>query len=182
MRYIGVCLFMILTLHSITSEAYFSYSDCSNDCQRRHLPCIMIKSIGGMFTTMCVERIVCENQADSETPCISEDRPTIGGVRLWVLYKNRVIPPRPTTPRPTAKPTPRPVVENCNRWKILSAIQSSLSFSMIVFFGLKKFMRYRFRRGYEPINDQQEANEQVDSPEPIQGGSSDIHPYLIIKR
>ena len=147
-----IILLLICTI-IISSTSYFTYSDCKRQCRDKKLPCIMLKTIGGYFTTMCMEEHACEEQADEDCPCISGDKPTLGGFDLWRLYKQTnptTTTPKPiTTPRPTSGPTIR---DNCRRWKITSAVQglvSTLLISGMMFRRIAKW--YRDRRLYQRL-------------------------------
>ena len=140
---------MITCTFIIPSTQYFSYSDCNWQCRDKGLPCIMIKTIGGHFSTMCIEQDACAMQADEDCPCISDDRPTMGGLKLWMSYKMRPVPtPKPIT---TPKPQPKPIKQNdCVRWKITSAIQGLISTVLMVSVLFKRLSKwYRSRRDYE---------------------------------
>jgi hypothetical protein len=154
-------LIICILISPITS--YFSYQDCDLKCRKTLTPCIIIRSLGYKFTSLCLQASACHTQADYETPCIQEDRPTIGGESLWQVYKNRYIPPVPTTtpkPCPPPKPCPKPAKCNCNPWKTMSIIQSAVSLTMLTTIGILKALRFRARLSYEPLRD-----DTIDDPE-----------------
>ena len=146
-------LFIILICTIIIpSIQYFSYSDCNRQCREEGLPCIMIKTIGGIFSTMCVdEEGACEMQSSSECPCISDDKPTIGGEKLWMSYKNKPTPPI-TTPRPLTTPKPNPKKDMCRGWKITSAMQGLMSLTLIGSMLSRRVLKwYRDHRAYQRL-------------------------------
>lgn len=148
-----IIVFVILVLKAELTNQYFSYDDCSRDCKIRGLSCNMIRRIN-VFTTSCVDFDECTEQANDEVPCISENRPTIGGSALWPIFKQRI--------------KPNPVkTETCLAWKISALIQTATEILFGAVFIIRKYRKYRARREYKSIPEVAADNPYQPTTEPI---------------
>ena len=144
-----VPVYLLILLLTTTSYSYFTYQDCALKCRLNRQPCLIIKTLGNQFTSLCVDRDPCESQADSEAPCVQLDHPTSGGQSLWPQFRDRYIPPKPTP-----KPCPAPKTSSCTGWKIMSITQTTMSITSLITIRILRFLRFRATISYEPINDQ----------------------------
>lgn len=127
----------ILVLNAKVTNQYFSYDDCNKECKRQGLPCNMVRRIN-TFTTPCVDFDDCTDNSNDEVPCISDNRPTVGGSALWPIFKQRI------------KPTPVKTDE-CLVWKISALAQTMTEMIIGAVIIIRKYRKYRTRQAYESI-------------------------------
>ena len=127
---------MIIT-NARQSHQYFSYENCGETCKIQGLPCNIIR-VRNTFEVQCVGTPDCEDQSNDDIPCIADDRPTLGGIELWPIFKEKI------------KPKPKET-QSCLGWKIWVSIQSGIETIIMVIFITMKYKRYRARIEYEEI-------------------------------
>lgn len=107
-----------LTFIVQTATCFFTYEDCSPECRKKYLSCVIGETLKGDFLSNCYEDVYCKgfgrwnfrNFDDVCIPPIGEPR---GGEDIWDAYlkwKNRsstttTQAPRTTTYRPTTQPS-----------------------------------------------------------------------------
>jgi hypothetical protein len=132
---------LLFSSFSQQTESYFSFQDCSYDCQLENRPCLIYKLNEHSVFIQCIENGgSCRSEATENIPCISRDEPTVGGQNLWPWYNN--------LPKPQPKPASK---QNCTSWKIVTLINSLLSFTVWTALGLNKLINYRKRGRYQRL-------------------------------
>src|SRR5687768_7892312 len=119
-----VSISLILITLPITC-AYFSYDDCGIKCKNKTLPCNIFQT-SDSFSVLCLDGDICEGQADEYTPCIFDDKATIGGQNIWPAFKQ-------TKNRPKPKPKPEKA-KSCMPWIVSSLVHGAISVITLLIF------------------------------------------------
>lgn len=130
---------LILLTYAVPTHQYFSYQDCGKSCMNRGLPCNIMESIN-TFIIQCRDGNECEDRANDDVPCISEDRATSGGSSLWPIFREH------------KKPDPPPTENNtCFAWKIGVVAKTVVELIIGIVVGIQRFRKRRARIEYERL-------------------------------
>ena len=109
-------------LAAASTSAYFDYkTDCSANCQRHNLPCIITELSPVHFPCDCVDTDGdCAEHASPTVVCLMPDAPPIGGNESWIPYWNYTHPKPPGPP-----PNPQPI-QDTNFLQIYAAVVTTI--------------------------------------------------------
>lgn len=148
-----IFIIAIIITNANLSYQYFSYENCGQTCREQGLPCNIIMEKKA-FEIQCVEMSDCVDQSSDDVPCISNDRPTLGGFDTWPLFKRQI------------KPKPKES-QSCLGWKVWVTVQSGIELIIVMFWVIRKYRRYRARMEYESITEPSEDAPYRPTVEPI---------------
>jgi len=140
-------------------SAYFTYSDCDENCKYLSIACLISENNPEDFSNMCIESDqVCETRASVSQVCLRKAKDPIGGQAIWEDFQKHFHPNVTTT---TEKPDKQ---QNCKTWQITS-ITTLTMLSIILILTISKRVipnctRYS-EANYERINDPENPYQQT---------------------
>ena len=92
------------TLLAVTN-GFFEYSDCSDECIGKSLPCTITETESGSFPIKCEKsELNCELDSSRQQVCLRKGKRPVGGEDIWQDFKRNhrttTVAPTPTTARP----------------------------------------------------------------------------------